>query len=188
MSETAINNYEEKAKTGILFGDSLLSSLYSAMLSSITTLSGSGTLKSLGITTSYSNGLTTLTLSDENALRNALETDPDSVRDAFTASTSSGSSKNGIMQSLKTTLDQYAKVSGTKGLLVTKAGTPLSPTSTYSNTLLTKLNDIDDQIEKWQDKMSDKVDYYTTKFTNLETLISEMNSQSSMLSSLTGGY
>jgi flagellar hook-associated protein 2 len=117
-----------------------------------------------------------------------LETDPDSVRDAFTASTSSGSSKNGIMQSLKTTLDQYAKVSGTKGLLVQKAGSSLSPTSLYSNTLLTKLNDIDNQIEKWQDKMSDKVDYYTTKFTNLETLISEMNSQSSMLSSLTGGY
>jgi flagellar hook-associated protein 2 len=36
--------------------------------------------------------------------------------------------------------------------------------------------------------LSDKVDYYTTKFTNLETLISEMNSQSSMLSGLTSSY
>ena len=47
---------------------------------------------------------------------------------------------------------------------------------------------IDEQIEKWQDKMSNKVDYYTNKFTQLEVLIQQMNSQSSTLSGLMGGY
>jgi flagellar hook-associated protein 2 len=188
MSETAIANYEEKAKQGVLFGDSDLSTLYSKMLTAITSASSDGTLKSMGISTSYSNGLTTLVISDESALENAINTDLDSVRDAFTASTSNGSSKNGIMQNLKVQLDNFAKVTGTKGILVNKAGSSLAPTSLYSNTLQSMLDSIDSQIEKWQDKMSDQVDYYTTKFTSLETLISQMNSQSSMLSSLTGGY
>ena len=48
------------------------------------------------------------------------------------------------------------------------------------------MNDIDDEIEKWQDKLSDKVDYYTNKFTQLEMLINQMNSQSSALSGLMG--
>ena len=50
------------------------------------------------------------------------------------------------------------------------------------------MNEIDDQIETWQSKMSDKVDYYTNKFTQLEMLIQQMNSQSSTLAGLMGGY
>ncbi|MFQ7855607.1 MAG: hypothetical protein ACLRIS_11230 [Flavonifractor plautii] len=43
------------------------------------------------------------------------------------------------------------------------------------------MKDIDKQVDKWQAKMSDKVDYYTNKFTQLEMLIAQMNSQSSSL-------
>jgi flagellar capping protein FliD len=86
-------------------------------------------------------------------------------------------------------VDRYAGTTGaTKGVLIEKAGSTLAPTSIYSNTWQSAIDDLDDEIEKWQDKLSDKIDYYTTQFTNLETLISEMNSQSSMLSSLSGGY
>ena len=49
------------------------------------------------------------------------------------------------------------------------------------------MKDVEDEISKWQDKMSDKVDYYTNKFTQLEVLINEMNSQSSALSGMLGG-
>lgn len=48
------------------------------------------------------------------------------------------------------------------------------------------MKDVEEEISKWQDKMSDKVDYYTNKFTQLEVLINEMNSQSSALSGLLG--
>jgi flagellar hook-associated protein 2 len=107
----------------------------------------------------------------------------------FTSSTSSGGSYDGLMTKLSTVFSRYASTTGsTKGILIRKAGSSLASTSLTDNTWYKAISSLEDQIEKWQDKLSDKVDYYTTKFTNLETLISEMNSQTSMLSSLTGGY
>jgi flagellar hook-associated protein 2 len=184
MSDTAIENYETKAKQGLLFMDSDLSSLYNALRNCFSSTS----LKSIGITTSYSDGLTTVSL-DENTLIQALENDPDNVRDLFTSSTKSGGSYDGLMTKLDTVFDRYVTTTGsTKGILIQKSGATQSSSSLTSNTWYTAIQNLEDQIEKWQDKLSDKVDYYTTKFTNLETVINEMNSQSSMLSSLTGGY
>lgn len=188
MSDSAIEAYEEKAKTGLLFGDNDLSALYEKLRSAISMTGADGeALEDIGITTSYSNGLTTLNL-NENKLRAALDSDPDKVSTIFTKSMESGSSTNGLMQALKTPLDMYGKITGTKGILVEKAGSSLAPTSLYQNVLQEQMDQISEQIEKWQDKLSDKVDYYTSKFTQLEQLISEMNSQSSTLFSLSGGY
>ena len=49
------------------------------------------------------------------------------------------------------------------------------------------MDEYDTQIEKWQDKLSDKVDYYTRQFSRLEQLIMQMNSQSSSIMSMMGG-
>ena len=186
MSESSIKAYEEKAKQGLLFADRDLSALYSQLTSAISMSGKDGAdLKSIGITSNYSNGLTTLSLNEEK-LRAALETDPDKVRDVFSKSVASGSSSNGLMQALKSPLDMYSKTQGTKGILVQKAGSTLAPSTLYKNTLQNKLDDIDTQIEKWQDKMADQVDRYTSKFTALEKLISQMNSQSSALASFLG--
>lgn len=186
MSESSIKAYEEKAKQGLLFADRDLSALYSQLTSAISMSGKDGAdLKSIGITSNYSNGLTTLSLNEEK-LRSALETDPDKVRDVFSKSMASGSSSNGLMQALKSPLDMYSKTQGTKGILVQKAGSTLAPSTLYKNTLQNKLDDIDTQIEKWQDKMADQVDRYTSKFTALEKLISQMNSQSSALASFLG--
>ena len=54
--------------------------------------------------------------------------------------------------------------------------------------ILEQMEEIDEQIQRWQDKMSDQVDYYTSQFTRLEMLINQMNSQSSALAGLMGGY
>lgn len=188
MSESAIAAYEEKAKQGLLFGDSDLSALYSRLLNAVSMTGSDGAaLKAAGITTAYSNGRTTLTL-DETTLRATLETDPDKVRDIFTKSTESGASTNGLMQALKTPLDLYGKTTGGKGILVEKAGSPLASSTLYSNTIQTQLDALDQQIQKWQDKMSDQIDRYTAKFSALEQLVSEMNSQSSYFAGLMSGY
>ena len=188
MSESAIAAYEEKAKQGLLFGDSDLSALYSRLLNAVSMTGSDGAaLKAAGITTAYSNGLTTLTL-DETTLRATLETDPDKVRDIFTKSTESGASTNGLMQALKTPLDLYGKTTGGKGILVEKAGSPLASSTLYSNTIQTQLDALDQQIQKWQDKMSDQIDRYTAKFSALEQLVSEMNSRSSYFAGLMSGY
>lgn len=189
MSEGAIKEYEEQAKTGILFMDSDISSLYNALRGAITPSGSDGSfLRSIGISTSYSDGLTTLTL-DEDALRQALATNPDQVRDAFTKSEEGGAATDGLMASIQKVTDRYAATTGaTKGILIEKAGSQYSPTSALNNTMLSKIQDVDDEIERWQGKLSDQVDFYTNKFTQLEMLINQMNSQSSALAGLMGGY
>ncbi len=187
MSESEIEAYEEKAKTGILFMDRDLSSLYSALRSAVVPSGADGSyLRSIGIETSYEDGLTTISL-DEEALRQALESDLDGVKNAFTKSKEYGSSTDGLMASIQKVTDRYAATTGAvKGILIEKAGSQYSPTATLDNEILSKMEEIDTQISKWQDKMSDKVDYYTNKFTQLEMLINQMNSQSSALAGLTG--
>lgn len=186
MSETAIKNYEDKAKQGILFGDSDLSSLYQKFRSAIAPSGSDGAiLRSMGLTTDYYKGLTTLSL-DETKLRDMLSTNPDAVRDAFSKVAGEGSQTNGLMQNLKTHLDSYTSVEGTKGILINKAGSKYSATSLLKNGLKDQIDEHEKNISKWQDKLSSKVDYYTRQFTRLEQLISQMNSQSSAIAGFMG--
>ena len=188
-TESQLAAYNEKAKQGILFGDTTLSSMYSKLLNAIAPGGADGqTLREIGIGTSYSDGLTTISL-DEDKLRATLESDPDKVKNAFTKSLDSGSSGNGLMQTLQNTLNTYVKTTGEpKGVLITRAGSIKAPTSLNNNSLNTQINNIDTQISRWQDKMSSQIDRYTKQFSKLEQLVAQMNSQYSALSGLMGGY
>ena len=189
MSDSAIEDWEEKAKTGILFGDRDLSSLYSRLTSAISMYGQDGAdLKAAGITVNYSNGLSTLSF-NEKTLRDTLDSDPDRVKDIFTKSKDNGAATDGLVAAIKDPLEVFGgTTSAVKGTLVEKAGSPLAPTSIYQNYIQKQLDNLDTQIEKWQDKMSDQVDYYTTQFSKLEQLIAQMNSQSSALSQMMGSY
>ena len=181
MSESAIKAYEEKAKTGLLFADRDLSNLYTQLTKAI----GVSGMESIGITQTYADGITTLTL-DENKFKEALEDDMDKVVEVFTGS---GSSNKGLMEGIKTTLDTYGRTTGaTKGILLKKAGSVLSPTTLYDNELNREIKELEEQISSWEEKISDRIDYYTQKFTYLEQLVAQMNNQSSMLMGLSGGY
>ncbi len=188
MTESELKAYEEKAKQGILFADSTLSSMYSRLLNAIQPGGTDGQiLREIGIGTSYSSGLTTISL-DEDKLRNALESDPDKVKNAFTKTREGGSSTDGLMQTLQNNLNTYTKTTGEpKGVLIQRAGSVKAPTSLNSNSLKSQMDSIDNQIERWQNKMSDQIDRYTTQFSRLEQLIAEMNSQASAFSGLMGG-
>ncbi len=188
MSESAIKAYEEKAKTGLLYADPDLANLYAKLTSAVQGTGGMGSVfRSIGLNVNYNEGLTTLDL-DEDKLRSALESDPDKVKNAFVQTTSGGATANGLMQGIRSTLEQYGKTSiGNPGILVKKAGTTLSSYSLNNNELNDQINNMQKEIEKWQERMSDRVDYYTNQFTHLEMLISQMNSQSSMLAGLSGG-
>lgn len=188
MTESEIKAYNEKAKQGILFGDTTLSSMYNKMLNSIAPGGADGqTLREIGIGTSYENGLTTISL-DEDKLRAALDSDPDKVKNAFTKTREGGSSTDGLMQTLQNNLNTYVKTTGEpKGVLITRAGSVKAPTSINNNSLQSQINSYDTQIERWQNKMSDQIDRYTTQFSRLEQLIAQMNSQASAMSGLMGG-
>lgn len=186
MSESAIKAYEEKAKTGLLFQDTDLSAMYNSLRNVLTNASVRKDLEAIGITTGYSNNVTTLKV-DEDKLRSALESDPDKVRKVFTDTIEGGASRNGLIEQLKAPLKTYGSTSlGSQGVLVKKAGTKLSAVSMLNNDLQKQIGNYDTQIESWQSKMSAKIDYYTKQFTALEKLMSTMNSQSSMLSQMMG--
>ena len=189
MTESELAAYNEKAKQGLLFGDTTLSSMYSKLLNAIAPGGVDGqTLREIGISTSYENGLTTLSL-NEDKLRTALENEPDKVKNAFTKTVEGGSSSDGLMRTLQNTLDTYVKTTGEpKGVLIAKAGSIKAPVSLTNNSLYTQIGNIDKQIQRWQDKMSSQIDRYTTQFSKLEQLIAQMNSQASALSGLMGGY
>ncbi len=191
MSDSAIEAYEEKAKTGLLYGDTNMRNLYNSM-STLFSASGSFgiALNEMGISTTYGQSTTgDLIEFDEDAFREALENNFDTVVSAFTSNTALGGSADGVMKTIYNEIEKYASVTGAdKGILVNAAGSELSATSLLTNTMQTKIDTFQKLIEAWEDKLSTKVDYYTSQFTKLEILMSEANSQSSALAGLGNGY
>lgn len=192
MSENEIELWEEKAKEGLLFMDSDLRSMADALRFVIPTEIRSQ-LEAIGITTStdYSeNGKLTV---NESELRAAIESNPESVRNLFSANASTNedgtTTSGGLMTNMKSILDRYASTTGaTKGILVERAGSEHALTSVLNNSLLDEINEIDDRIADMTERLTTEQDRYVSQFTQLELLISQMNSQSSYLASLSGGY
>ena len=190
MSEDEIKLWEEKAKEGLLFMDSDMRSLADSLRFVIPSNLRSA-LSEIGISTStdYSeNGKLTI---DESKLKAALESDPEKVRELFTASAQTEEdgtvTQGGLMTHMKSIFDQYAGTTGsTKGILIERAGSEHSVTSVMDNALLDQMNEIDDKINRLLDQLTTEQDRYISQFTQLEQLISQMNSQSSWLTSMIG--
>lgn len=193
MSEDQIKAWEEKAKAGMLFNDSDLRNFTSSIRFIFSGDSETTQLLSdMGITTSSTYSDHGKINFDESKFKAALESNPEAISDLFTRAgettvDSSGNSvtKNaGLMNQIKTVFDKYASTTGSvKGIFVQMAGATESPLSMLDNSILDQMNDIDDEIEKLQDKLKTETERYYSKFTSLEKFISQMNSQSSWLSS-----
>ena len=91
------------------------------------------------------------------------------------------------MVRLQTLVNKYASTTGaTKGILIERAGSQYAPTSILTNSMQKQMDEIDDEIDRLMDKLEMEQDRYISQFTTLETLISQMNSQSSWLSNACG--
>ncbi|KXL54563.1 flagellar hook-associated protein 2 [Anaerotignum neopropionicum] len=184
MSESEIASWEEKAKSGMLYGDSDVTSLTNDLRYIFMNMGSNGfSLSDIGITVSSNwqeNGKISL---DETKLKSALAEDADSVKALFTeASTEGKLTTGGIMTRMKALTDKYAATTGaTKGILVEKAGNSKSPTSLLSNRLQKQMDDIDKIISRLEDKLKTERTRYQKQFTQLETLMQKLNSQSSWL-------
>jgi flagellar hook-associated protein 2 len=188
MSESQIEMWEEKAKQGILFADSDLR----MMANNLRTIINSGNstaLSSMGITVSSNYADNGKLVFDEAKFKTALQKDPEAVKQAFTKAVSKDENGNtqqgGLMVTMKGIMDKYGSMTGsTKGILVERAGSIHAPTTITGNSYQKQLDRLDDYISQLQDKLETETDRYISQFTSLETLISQMNSQSSYLSSL----
>lgn len=179
MSESEIELWEKKAKTGILRHDSDISSFLSQMRSALYTKATDGkyALYDLGITTGDWKDKGKLTIEDPpTKLLAALENDAQEVSKLFTDSTS------GLATKLSNIIDDTAKVSsGDPGTLVRMAGST-GKTDTAS-TIYKQLKEISERLEKLDDQYDDERSRYWKQFNTMEQLLSSMNQQSSWLSS-----
>lgn len=193
LSESEIKAWEEKAKEGLLFNDNDLKGL-SNSLRFVLSPADQAALKKIGLTTSSSisdNGKLSF---DESAFRAALKSDPEGVKEMFTKEAVKDEDGNvvsqaGIAVNMKTAFDKYAKTLGEpKGILIERAGSIKSPASITQNAVYKQLEEIDARIESLQDTLKMEQDRYIKQFTALESVIAQMNSQSSWLSQFGSGY
>lgn len=200
MSETSIENWEKKAKEGILYNDSIIRDLNSTLEGFLTQVMGSGInyqdLEKIGITydESWSGGASTIVF-NETKFRSAMENDPDLVSDIFTGAGKSGGV--GLVKTVEDMLTPYAtRVAsknrgsgsdrGSYGRLIEEAGSEKVPTSTLNNFIYQQIKEMNEKIQTLQSQLKSQQERYIKQFTSMETLINQYNSQSGYLSNLTG--
>lgn len=182
MDEKDVERWEEKAKSGTLRGDSILSGalnkmrmdLYSAVSGAI----GTKQLAEIGITTS-SNYLEGGKLKiDPDKLKSAITADPNAVYELFAKDGAAIESK-GLARRLRDTIKE------TMGNIEKRAGKASSVNNTF--TLGRNLNNLDNQINRFEDRLIQVEDRYWRQFTAMEKAIQRANSQSSYLMQQFGG-
>lgn len=189
MTDDQIKKWEEKAKVGMLFNDADLRSLSDSM--SYIFDSGSSDkalLASFGISASSNYGDNGKLVLDETKFRVALESKSADLQKLFTRTADPATKdKGGVMARLTDITEKYASTTGaTKGILIERAGSLYAPTSILNNSLQKSIKSVDTVIDRLNRQLKTETDRYIKQFTNLETLISQMNSQSSWLSSSLG--
>ncbi|MDE7193075.1 MAG: flagellar filament capping protein FliD, partial [Oscillospiraceae bacterium] len=185
MTTEQIEKWEEAAKAGVIYNDSTISSVMSqirtALYNSVTLDDGTRFgLFSMGIKTSSDYTAHGKLEIDEDAFDAAFENNPEAIEKLFT------DSENGIMQKVNTVFDNAVRTnSQNPGSLVRKAGLATGLTAT-KNTMYNEMQTITNRIKQLQEKYTAKEEYWWKVFTNLESAMSDLNSQSNYLASYLG--
>jgi flagellar hook-associated protein 2 len=185
MSDTEIEKWETKIKDSLLRNDttlnSVMMSMINAMSSSYTVNGTKMTLSSLGISTlGYLNAAENEnyayhidgdsddanTSGNTDKLMAAIKSDPDTVVDFMKQLTSNLYTQLGNKMK-STTLSSAYTIYNDKEMN--------SQYSEYSKT-----------ISEWEDKLSDKEDYYYSKFASMESALTKLQSSTSSLTSMLG--
>lgn len=203
MKEEDIKKWEEKAKSGLLRSDSLLSGIANNMRKALSDMVGgsSSSLAKIGITTGSYEMKGKLVI-DETKLKAAINDNIDGVVQLFTQESQysytdglSDSSKrttryneSGLAQRLYDIIQDGIRTTrdskGNKGSLLEKAGIGGDITE-FNNILNDSIKEKNTLIDKLLDKLVDKENALYIKFTAMEKALSQMNSQSSWLSQQT---
>lgn len=168
MDDTEIEQWEEKAKSGVLRNDSYISNLLNTLRGAFyTVVDGTGiSPHNIGLTTMpYQNGAKIEV--DEEKLLNALKNNPESVRDMFVQNSETSSGK-GVMVRISDALLNYTKETSDIAL----------------DTLDEKIDDSEDKEKSIEDYMKEREETLWRRFSDMEAALSKLNSMSSWLSSL----
>ncbi len=182
MSETQITKWEEKAKSGLLRNDSIISKiqvdLRRAMSGSVTGISSTAVnqLSLIGVKslTFADNGRLSL---DETKLKEAIAASPDAITTMFTKYSGSATSSTGdgiarrVYDQMTTAISLVSQKAGTSGAIVDKS--MMSDEITRYKT----------QISTLSSKMADKESAYYKKFGAMEKAMQKYNNQASYFQS-----
>jgi len=199
MSEDSIKLWEDKAKSGLIKSDSILTNMMTQLRTAFSeTVAGAGiTLQEMGITTSSNYKDNGKLVIDESVLNDALTNKSAEITAFFTnestfqygdsTNSSTRYSENGLSARINDILNDNIRItrdtSGKRGFLVEKAGYEKSSSDTSSD-LAKKITALEDRYAVLLEKMNDTEDRYYAKFTAMESALSKMNAQSSSLASM----
>ncbi|UGB30413.1 flagellar hook-associated protein 2 [Metabacillus sp. B2-18] len=194
MTEKQIELWEEKAKSGLLKNDSVLSSSLNKMRTALyTPYTGTGAntdynqLAEIGIKTSNYRDNGKLII-DETKLREAITNDPNAVFQMFsgatrittTAADGTTTTKDSTVQSeLGLTKRLRNIINDTVAGIEKKAGKLTSTNQQFS--IGRNIVDLDSQISRFQDRLTQIENRYWNQFTAMEQAIQKANSQSNYL-------
>lgn len=174
LSDKELEEYEQKAKEGLLYGDRNIRNLISQMrsaLNSIETDSGLS-LRDIGIGTgNYFTSKTAGELQiDEAKLRSAIEADAGEVTELFTqsASTTTSASGKGISAGIAKTFGD-----------LTSSYVKNSKNVTIAN-ITTRISNYEDRLERLKELFATKEDNLYSQFASLEASLSQMDAYASM--------
>ena len=190
LSETQQNKWEKMAKKGLLYRDStltdIMSSLRTVLYNSVDAADGSKVgLYTLGITTSsdYSNH-GKLVFDDTKDFEALFEQYADEITELFT------NSENGIATQFEKIIDNATRTTGgpgERGSLVDKAGVSGTASAT-SNTIYNKIKSLQDLVLSLQRRYDQQQDRFWKIYGNMETMLGNLNSQTSYINQLLGNY
>ncbi|ACJ34925.1 flagellar hook-associated protein 2 [Anoxybacillus flavithermus] len=182
LTEKQAEKWEEKAKSGILRGDSILSNALSNMRQALyrkveAAPEGFQQLAQIGITTTPNYLEGGKLLIDEAKLRQKIEENPDGVYRLF-SNNGSGNDKGVVLQ-LRDEIKKTIKS------IEDKAGNTLKATNQYI--IGKSILDIDTRISAAEDRLKRVEDRYWKQFSAMEKAVQRANSQSMYLMNAFGG-
>ncbi len=191
LSESQEKKWDDLAKKGILYRDSTLTSIMTKLRSVIynTVDAADGTkvgLYTLGITTSsnwndHGKLVFDSKISDEE-FESRFAKYADEIGKLFT------DTENGISKQFVDIIDSATKTTGKageRGVLVEKAGVSGTASAT-NNSIYKQIESLKSTITRLQDRYDQQQDRYWKIYSNMETLLGSINSQSSYINQLLG--
>ncbi len=178
MTSEEIEEWNENAKTGLLYQDSNINKLISELRTAMSKSVDGFNLSAMGINVSSNlSDYGQLTI-DEDKLDAALESYGDQITEFFT------DSENGLAVRVSNVVDKAVSNSstGSYGYLTMLAGVE-NTTSETKNSLYSQISNIQSIIETLEERYENEMERYWDKFTTLETYISTMQSQSAVFDS-----
>lgn len=191
LSESQEEKWDKLAKKGLLYRDSTISSIMSKMRTAIYSSVEAADGKNIGL---FSLGITT---TDSISAHGKLQFDPTVTDEMFEEKFAKyadefaklfNDTEKGIAYQFDSILNSAVKTSGAeadRGVLVQKAGVSGTASAT-TNSIYNQIQSLKTMIDSLKDRYEQQQERYWSIYSNMETMLGNINGQSSYIQQLMG--